>query len=80
MTDDTRRYLAEVKERCEKAQAGPWSVASESAEFIANVRQDIPRLLTLIETLHSAILAHERHEITTSRLYEIARGEGEPWP
>ena len=42
MTDDTRRYLAEVKARCEKAQAGPWSVVSES-DGLWVVSPELPR-------------------------------------
>ena len=80
MTDDTRKWLDEVKARYEEATPGPWSAhipspaksgvwivgngwsiavcdtrtngqCERDAAFIAAAREDIPRLVALVERL-----------------------------
>lgn len=83
MTDTIRKYLDEVKARCENAALGPWiasdildndgggvvdnddhiicgsRTARKNSTFIAHAREDIPRLLALVERLR-AYADHDR--------------------
>ncbi len=65
---DLETYLKEVKERCERATEGPWSVdewdqiknvgiitGKNNSPFIAHARTDVPRLLEMVGLLHEIL-------------------------